>query len=168
VASYSGLGAIPLSNIGLMGGEYGPLGRRHSGKGRAVRSPVDPFRFGDEVNFCRCRFQGIAGNALGWFECGMAKFTDATFGDRVNFSGVTFGSGRSNALRSIERRVGDARYRELSARFLAIASTMGADLSEADIRRTTEIVRRLSDETKGLSEQLPRSMKLVASAKGEQ
>src|SRR5262249_51871352 len=36
VASYSGLGAIPLSNIGSMGGEYGPLGRRHSGKGRAV------------------------------------------------------------------------------------------------------------------------------------
>ena len=30
------LGAIPLSNIGSMGGECGPLGRRHSGKGRAV------------------------------------------------------------------------------------------------------------------------------------
>src|SRR5262249_19484124 len=45
-------------------------------------------------------------------------------------------------------RKGNARYRELSARFLAIASTMGADLSEADIRRTTEIVRRLSDEAK--------------------
>src|SRR5262249_61130675 len=43
---------------------------------------------------------------------------------------------------------GNARYRELSARFLAIASTMGADLSEEDIRRTTEIVRRLSDEPK--------------------
>ena len=38
----------------------------------------------------------------------------------------------------------------MSARFLAIASTMGADLSEADIRMTTEIVRRLSDETKEL------------------
>jgi DNA-binding MarR family transcriptional regulator len=49
---------------------------------------------------------------------------------------------------------GDARYRELSARFLAMASAMGADLSEADIRRTTEIVRRLSDETKERSEQL--------------
>ena len=46
-------------------------------------------------------------------------------------------------------RKGDARFRELSARFLAIASTMGADLSETDIRKTTEIVRRLSDETKG-------------------
>jgi DNA-binding MarR family transcriptional regulator len=46
---------------------------------------------------------------------------------------------------------GDARYRELSTRFLAMASTMGADLSEADILKTTEIVRRLSHETKGLS-----------------
>src|SRR5882724_11042907 len=41
-------------------------------------------------------------------------------------------------------RKGDSRYRELSARFLAIASTMGAEL-----RKTTEIVRRLSDEAKG-------------------
>jgi DNA-binding MarR family transcriptional regulator len=53
---------------------------------------------------------------------------------------------------------GEARYRELSARFLAIASSMGADLSEADIRKTTEIVRRLSEETKWRSEQLPRSV----------
>jgi hypothetical protein len=45
---------------------------------------------------------------------------------------------------------------------------MGADLSEADIRKTTEIVRRLSDETKGRLEQLPRSIRLAASAKGEQ
>jgi DNA-binding MarR family transcriptional regulator len=60
---------------------------------------------------------------------------------------------------------GRARYRELSARFLAIASTMGADLSEADIRGTTEIVRRLSDETKRRSEQLPRRTRLAASAK---
>ena len=43
---------------------------------------------------------------------------------------------------------GDARYRELNARFLAIASTMGVGLSEANIRRTTEIVRRLSDDVK--------------------
>jgi hypothetical protein len=56
----------------------------------------------------------------------------------------------------------------LSARFLAITSTMGADLSKADIRKTTQIVRRLSDETKGRSEQLPRSMRLAASAKREQ
>lgn len=42
-------------------------------------------------------------------------------------------------------RQGTARYRELSSRFLAIASTMGTDLSEADIRKTTEVVRRLSE-----------------------
>ena len=60
-------------------------------------------------------------------------------------------------------RKGHARYRELSARLLEMASTMGADLSEADIRRTTEIVRRLSDETKGRSERLPRSATLTAS-----
>jgi DNA-binding MarR family transcriptional regulator len=49
---------------------------------------------------------------------------------------------------------GDVRYCELNARFLAIASTMGVGLSEADIRRTTEIVRRLSDDVKARSEQL--------------
>ena len=54
---------------------------------------------------------------------------------------------RSKLLRLT--RKGDARYREMSARFLAIASKMGAELSEADIRNTTEIVRRLSDEAKG-------------------
>jgi DNA-binding MarR family transcriptional regulator len=41
---------------------------------------------------------------------------------------------------------GAARYRDLDARFLAIASTIGAGLSEADVRRTSEIVRRLSDD----------------------
>src|SRR5262245_16099478 len=56
---------------------------------------------------------------------------------------------------------GDARYRELNARFLAIASTMGADLSEADVRKTIEILRLLSDETKGIPEQL-RRRKLAA------
>ena len=45
-------------------------------------------------------------------------------------------------------RKGEARYQKLSARFLAIASTMGADLSEADLRRTIAIVRRISDEAK--------------------
>src|SRR5215468_5962887 len=43
---------------------------------------------------------------------------------------------------------GDARYRELSARLLSIASTMGVAFSEPDIRRTTEIVRQLSDDVK--------------------
>jgi DNA-binding MarR family transcriptional regulator len=45
-------------------------------------------------------------------------------------------------------RKGDARYRELNARFLAIASTMGAGLSETEIRKACDIVRRLSDEAK--------------------
>jgi DNA-binding MarR family transcriptional regulator len=45
-------------------------------------------------------------------------------------------------------RKGEARYREMSARFLAIASTMGADLTEADIRKTTDILRQLSDDVK--------------------
>ena len=43
---------------------------------------------------------------------------------------------------------GSARYRELDARFLAIALTMGAALAEADIRKTIEIVRHLSDDVK--------------------
>jgi DNA-binding MarR family transcriptional regulator len=49
---------------------------------------------------------------------------------------------------------GDARYRELEARFLAIASTMGAGLSEGDIRRTTEVVRQLSGDVKARSARL--------------
>jgi DNA-binding MarR family transcriptional regulator len=49
---------------------------------------------------------------------------------------------------------GDARYRELNARFLVIASTMGVALSEADIRKTIEIVRHLSDDVKARSERL--------------
>ena len=43
---------------------------------------------------------------------------------------------------------GDARYRELNDRFLTIASTLGVALGEADIRRTIEIVRHLSDDVK--------------------
>jgi DNA-binding MarR family transcriptional regulator len=50
---------------------------------------------------------------------------------------------------------GDARYRELNARFLAIASTLGVALNEPDIRRTTEIVRQLSDDVKARPERLP-------------
>ena len=49
-------------------------------------------------------------------------------------------------------RKGDARYGELNARFLVIASTMGSALSEADIRKTTEGVRQLSDDVKVRSE----------------
>ena len=49
-------------------------------------------------------------------------------------------------------RKGETRYRKLDARFLVIASTMGVALSEADVRRTTGIVRRLSDDVKRRSE----------------
>jgi DNA-binding MarR family transcriptional regulator len=45
-------------------------------------------------------------------------------------------------------RKGGARYRELNTRLLAIASTMGVGLSEADIRKATEVVRQLSGDTK--------------------
>jgi DNA-binding MarR family transcriptional regulator len=50
-------------------------------------------------------------------------------------------------------RKGDARYRELSARLLAIASTLGTGVSERDIRRSTEAVRQLSRDVKARSEQ---------------
>jgi DNA-binding MarR family transcriptional regulator len=43
---------------------------------------------------------------------------------------------------------GETRYRALNVRLLAIASTLGTDLSEGDVRRTKEIVQRLSDEVK--------------------
>jgi DNA-binding MarR family transcriptional regulator len=48
---------------------------------------------------------------------------------------------------------GDARYRELNTRLLVIASAMGGALSDAEIRKTTEIVRQLSDDVKVRSEQ---------------
>jgi len=51
-------------------------------------------------------------------------------------------------------RKGDARYRELNSRFLEIAATMGTALSAADIRKTTEVVRQLSDDVKARSERL--------------
>jgi DNA-binding MarR family transcriptional regulator len=49
---------------------------------------------------------------------------------------------------------GDARYRELDARLLSMASTMGGALGEPDIRKTTQIVRQLSDDVKARSERL--------------
>ncbi|WP_189644450.1 MarR family transcriptional regulator [Mesorhizobium sp. M9A.F.Ca.ET.002.03.1.2] len=49
-------------------------------------------------------------------------------------------------------RKGDARYGELNAQLMATASTMGVALGEADIRKTTEIVRQLSDDVKARSE----------------
>jgi DNA-binding MarR family transcriptional regulator len=50
--------------------------------------------------------------------------------------------------------MGDARYRDLNARFLSIAATMGVALSETDIRKTIEIVRHLSNDIKARSERL--------------
>jgi DNA-binding MarR family transcriptional regulator len=41
---------------------------------------------------------------------------------------------------------GDARYRELNDRLLLIASTLGVDLSEADIQKSIEAVRHLVDD----------------------
>jgi DNA-binding MarR family transcriptional regulator len=41
---------------------------------------------------------------------------------------------------------GQSRYRDLNAQLLATASTMAVARSEADIRRTSAIVRQLSDE----------------------
>lgn len=52
-------------------------------------------------------------------------------------------------------RKGETRYREMGARFLAIASTMGAELGEAEIRKTTEILQQLSNEAKERSGRLP-------------
>ena len=62
-------------------------------------------------------------------------------------------------------RKGEARYQKLSGRFLAIASTMGANLSQAEIRNTIAIVRQISDEAKGRSERLPRRTRRTASMK---
>jgi DNA-binding MarR family transcriptional regulator len=49
---------------------------------------------------------------------------------------------------------GEARYREMNVRFLAIASTVGVAVKDADIRKTTEIVRLLSDDVKARSGRL--------------
>ena len=49
-------------------------------------------------------------------------------------------------------RKGEARYRESGARFLAIASSMGAQLAEAEIRNSTAILRQLSEEARGRSQ----------------
>jgi DNA-binding MarR family transcriptional regulator len=49
---------------------------------------------------------------------------------------------------------GEERCRELDARLMSIASTMGAALSEADIRSAIEIVWQLSEDVKERSERL--------------
>ncbi len=51
-------------------------------------------------------------------------------------------------------RKGAARYGELNAQLMAIASTMGVALDEADIRKTAKVVRQLSDDVKVRSERL--------------
>lgn len=56
-------------------------------------------------------------------------------------------------------RKGDAHYRKLSGRLLAIAATIGADLPEGEIRNTIAVVRRISDEIKGRSERPRRRTK---------
>ena len=50
---------------------------------------------------------------------------------------------------------GEARYREFNTRLLSIASTMVRTVGEDDIRKTTGIVRQLSDDVKMRSEQRP-------------
>ena len=57
---------------------------------------------------------------------------------------------RSSKLVQLTRK-GNQRYREMNARFVAIASTMGVTLGEGEIRKTTEIVRQLSAEVKARS-----------------
>lgn len=52
-------------------------------------------------------------------------------------------------------RKGNARYSELNARLLVIASTMGSALSEAEVRKTIESVRQLSYDLKARSDRLP-------------
>lgn len=43
---------------------------------------------------------------------------------------------------------GEARYRELDAQLLAIASTMGTGLGKAEINQTAETVRRLGEDAR--------------------
>jgi len=46
---------------------------------------------------------------------------------------------------------GEVRYRELNTRLMSIASTMAGALSEAEVRKATEVVRQLSDDVKARS-----------------
>ena len=43
-------------------------------------------------------------------------------------------------------RKGGARYREMNAQFLTLASTLGGDLNDTEIRKTAAVVRRLSED----------------------
>jgi DNA-binding MarR family transcriptional regulator len=53
-------------------------------------------------------------------------------------------------------RKGETRYQKLSERFLSIASEMGAEVREPDVRDAIAIVRRISDEAKARAERRPR------------
>jgi DNA-binding MarR family transcriptional regulator len=57
---------------------------------------------------------------------------------------------RSKLVRLTQK--GDTRYRELAARLLSIASTMGSNLGEADIRETIAILQQLSVDVKARSD----------------
>ena len=46
---------------------------------------------------------------------------------------------------------GEARYREQNTRLLAIAATMAGAVSEAEIRKASEIIRQLSDDVKAFA-----------------
>jgi DNA-binding MarR family transcriptional regulator len=52
-------------------------------------------------------------------------------------------------------RKGAARYRQLNARLLTIASTMAVALGETEIREATDVVRQLSDDVKARAERPP-------------
>jgi DNA-binding MarR family transcriptional regulator len=60
---------------------------------------------------------------------------------------------RSSKLVRLTRK-GEARYRELNAQLISIASTMSVAQNEADIRNAIGIVRRLSDDVKARSDRL--------------
>ena len=49
-------------------------------------------------------------------------------------------------------RKGHAHYQKQNVQLLVIASTMGSALSEGDIRKTSAIVRQLSNDVKARSE----------------
>jgi DNA-binding MarR family transcriptional regulator len=50
-------------------------------------------------------------------------------------------------------RKGEATYRDMNTRLLSVATTLGEALDEADVRRTTEVLRTLSEEVKGAAEE---------------
>jgi DNA-binding MarR family transcriptional regulator len=59
---------------------------------------------------------------------------------------------RSSKLVRLTRK-GERRYRELDVQLISIASTLGVALNEADIRKTIEIVLRLSDDVRARAEE---------------